>query len=163
MRRAAFTLIELLVVITVIVVLIGLLLPGLAMIRQAQARNTTLKLMEEIGYVTTQHLAEEAVLPPSYATATLAQFLVDEPRGASQPDRVALKAQQRNGDQVLDAWGNPIEVTVDTASALGQTYVRRIRLLSKGQKTLAAETEDDLVFVYETDNPAQRAIFKQQK
>lgn len=161
MSRRAFTLIELLVVITVIVVLIGLLLPGVAMVRQAQARNATLKLMNEIAYVTTEYLGQKGDLPSSYATGTLANFLVDEPRAADQPDRVSLKPIQRDGGQVLDAWGNPIQVTVVNANALGQPYVQSIRLLSRGHKSAPAQTEDDLVFLYETDNAAARAVFRQ--
>lgn len=161
MPRRAFTLIELLVVITVIVVLIGLLLPGVAMVRQAQARNVTLKLMSEIAYVTTEYLGQHGELSTSYATGTLANFLVDEPRALSQPDRVALKPMQRDGGQVLDAWGNAIQVTVVNANALGQPYVRSIRLLSRGHKSQPAQTEDDIIFLYEADNAAARPIFRQ--
>ncbi len=161
MLRRAFTLIELLVVITVMVVLIGLLVQGVGMVRQAQARNVTLRLLSEIAYVTTEHLGQTAELPASYATDTLANFLVDEPAAANQPDRVALKPVQRNGGQVLDGWGTPIQVTVERATALGQTYIRSIRLLSRGPKSKLAATEDDIIFLYETNNAAARAVFRQ--
>ncbi len=163
MRRTAFTLVELLIVISVIVVLLGLLLPGVALVRNAQARSATLNLLSGIAQVTSERIAEQAALPASFGTNTLANFLVDEPRAAGQADLFSLQARQHDGGKVLDAWANPIEVVVTTASNLGVTYVQEVRLTSRGQKNATTKPEDDLVYLYQSDEPGQRAIFRQVK
>jgi prepilin-type N-terminal cleavage/methylation domain-containing protein len=160
--RSGFTLIELLVVILVIVTLIGLLLPGVALIRNVQAKNATSHLFEQIAFATTEYLEQHGTLPTDYEN-NLPGFLTTIPQAAGQTALVALAPHNINGSKLLDSWGNDVIVTVSRQSAVGRNYIREIVLKSKGKKVAAADTDDDIVFRYYTDDPSVRPAFALQR
>jgi prepilin-type N-terminal cleavage/methylation domain-containing protein len=156
-HRFAFTLVELLVVIAIIALLMGILLPGLAKLREIRAKSMTAKLIQEIGQVTAQYFAANGTLPATYAT-NLVAFLAQQ--------KMEISPNDISGNDVLDGFGMPIVVDVTTGTQLGKTYYQKIRLLSMGRKTSsqatfdgkitdAATNSDDVLFVYDADAKGQ--------
>jgi prepilin-type N-terminal cleavage/methylation domain-containing protein len=140
-HRKAFTLIELLVVVSIILVLLGLLLPAFHGVqnqaRRTQARNDLAQIVTAVNAYYTEY-GKYPLTPPSladttYGNATTNDKILNElrnvtatenPRGIvflSPPDakdadgpRLGISHAAATLDQYFDSWGQPYRIRVDT-------------------------------------------------
>jgi len=163
--RSGMTLIELLMVITIIALLIGLLLPALALLKRNQATLETRRMLGDLGLAVTTYLQQWPRLGDG--TGSSADDFSAEPlRWLAQslpgtktplyavPPRFAARRTPTGWEpcalgaatMVLDAWGRPLQVTVTNgpfgAPANGYAFADLIELRSNGASD---DPQDDLI------------------
>lgn len=157
--RRGFSSIELLVVISVIVILMGALLSGLAILRKSQRRVTTQTTLEGLAHVIDKYLADYGTLGDSSDgsdfAATPAVFLIrryidagKEPLWTPKVSEVQTAAGDpvknlRDGEVFLDSFRNPLVWTITTAGVAPRTYATAVTITSKSG---TEATGDDLIY-----------------
>lgn len=158
--RRGFTLIEVLVVVTVIIALIGILLPALAVMRERNRQALTLRQLQELGNVIIERLNDGGDLPADF-DARPAYYVIDVPASQGKAPQLELTRDQRQGDRIIDQYGLPVLITVDRATSLGRSYIAKVTIASQcrtqsPQTTTAAiladatANQDDLVLAFDS-------------
>lgn len=117
-RRAAFTLVEIIVVVAIIVVLVGVLVPAVALVRRSVHQRTASQVVEMLHQAIEAYRQDDAQRRfPTQPNAdrSLSRVEVDDARTAVGTLELlesrgfqAAAEQPRDGDgRLLDPWGNP--------------------------------------------------------
>jgi type II secretory pathway pseudopilin PulG len=158
--RRAMTMVEILVVITVIVLLIGLLMPAVGILLDRSRQAKTMRLLNEINGAVITYMNENGDLPAAFDTA-MAVYLGDPLASGAVPLMELAEEQRDTSNRVLDGYGSPILVEITRATVLGKANtITKVRIVSEGRKlsvlgstTLkiddATKNKDDLRFDYD--------------
>lgn len=146
--RRAFTLIEVLVAVTIIAILLGALLPGLAILRRHQRTQETRALLNGLEYALTQYLDAYGVIgdggneedfinkPWVYLgvrplEAGRAPFIDPGPKRLKGGTATAMTpAGALAATQICDAWDGAFIWKIDNLSLSGRQYTNSIHVSS---------------------------------
>ena len=147
-RRPGFTLIEVLVAVTIIAILIGALLPALALLRRHQRSQETRALLNSLEYGLTQYLDSYGVLgdggdaeqfeekPWVYLgvrqlEAGRAPFVDPGPKRLKGGTPEAMTpAGALEATQICDAWGGVLVWEIENQSLAGKQFSNKIHVIS---------------------------------
>ncbi len=110
-RVAAFTLVELLVVIAIIGVLVGLLLPGVQMVREAARRSSCQNNLKQLGLAVQMYHDSMGRIPPGRAGdgfLTWPVFIMPYVEQEALQNDLDLKAKYANQNPQLITTGIPV-------------------------------------------------------
>jgi prepilin-type N-terminal cleavage/methylation domain-containing protein len=151
--RHGFTLIELLVVVALVLLLMGLLIPGVALLRSRAKIASSEKALQTIAQAVSRYLADHRAIGSSAGlidgtTVDLADALTTEIKGVSYLERDSSMFAPAGG--LIDAFREPIRWCAVNETRYQRVYTKAFIVLSTSGTP--EQTADDVMLELDLAN-----------
>jgi prepilin-type N-terminal cleavage/methylation domain-containing protein len=174
-RHRGFTLIEILMVVVIIAILVGLLVPSVALLQRMRSKAVTERLLNNVVFAMTKYMDANPVIDPATeAVLNCAPPHQSEPwpllglgsvRYLELPHRSLGDGAGRrvqapaDGRTILDGFSTPIVVRLAFETVNNRRVLSRMEIASRNGSNHAAYPDpDDIIWRYDSERDAAGSL-----